>query len=85
MDVKRWRRNIRRRWQTALNNLGIDRYWLLGKIARKESAIPHLFGLIMVYAAISMVIPLIVSLIYGEDARIWIYPLCLASIIGGRS
>lgn len=66
-----------------MGNLGFDRYWLIGKIARKASAVPHLFGILMVYAAMAMLFPLIVSIIYGEDVRIWIYPLCLAAIVGG--
>jgi len=81
-DWDRWWRARRRGAKTALKNLGIDKYWLLNKIERKESAIPHIFGVLMLYMALALLFPCLVALWYGEDNRVWLYPLLLTLILG---
>jgi len=66
-----------------MKHLGVDRYWLLSKVARKERAIPHLMGTLMAYMAIALLFPMAVALFYGEDERIWLFPFMLVLIVGG--
>jgi trk system potassium uptake protein TrkH len=81
--LRGWWNKRKREFRTALKHLGIDRYWLLNKVARKESTIPHLFGVLMTYMAIAFLFPMAVALIYGEEWRIWFYPFLLTLIVGG--
>lgn len=83
MNWRVWEIKRRRNLRTALKNLGIDRYWVLNKIARKESTVPHLYGVLMLYTAIALLFPMVVALSYGEDERIWAYPFVLTLIVGG--
>ena len=83
MAFRDWWAGKRRAYRTALKHLGIDRYWLLNKVARKESTIPHLIGILMLYMAIALLVPLAVALFYGEDERIWFFPFMLTLIVGG--
>ena len=78
-----WWARKRRSYRTALRHLGIDRYWLLNKVARKEGTVPHLVGILMLYMAIALLFPLAVAVIYGEDQRIWLFPFVLTLIVGG--
>ncbi|MBI0581483.1 MAG: TrkH family potassium uptake protein, partial [Methanomassiliicoccales archaeon] len=55
---------------------------IFDKVARKESAIPHIFGVLMLYMAIALVFPYAVALYYGEDPRPWIFPILLCLISG---
>ena len=64
------------------DRLDIDVSDLFNKIARKESAIPHIFGILLVYMGIALMFPYIVSMIYHEDPRPWIFPLLLSLISG---
>jgi trk system potassium uptake protein TrkH len=65
-----------------MRNLGVDRYWLLNKVARKESAFPHIFGVLMLYMALALVFPYLVAWYYGESGRVWLYPMALTLILG---
>lgn len=78
-----WWAGKRRAYRTVLKKLGIDRYYILNKVARKESTIPHLIGVLMLYMAIALLFPMAVALLYGEDERIWLFPFALTSIVGG--
>jgi trk system potassium uptake protein TrkH len=83
MNWRAWSSKRRRNVRTALKNVGIDRYWLLNKVARKESVVPHLYGVLMLYTAIALLFPMIVALSYGEDERIWLFPFMLTLVVGG--
>ena len=83
MDRRGWGARWRRDMRTALRNLGINRYWLLTKVARKESTVPHLYGILMLYMAIALLFPMVIALFYGEDERIWLFPFALTLIVGG--
>ncbi len=64
------------------DRLNVDAADVLNKVARKESAIPHIFGILMVYMSIALFFPYAVSMYYGEDPRPWIFPLLLSLLIG---
>ena len=64
------------------DRLDLDVGDLFNKIARKESAIPHIFGILLVYMGIALIFPYIVSMIYHEDPRPWIFPMVLSLISG---
>ena len=74
-----------RRWFGQLayyfDRLNVDVSGVFNKVARKESAIPHIFGILMLYMSIALVFPYLVALYYGEDPRPWVFPflLCLTS------
>jgi len=75
-----------RRWFGQLayyfDRLNVDVNNVLNKVARKESAIPHMFGILMVYLSISLIVPYLVSLYYDEDPRPWLFPILLCFLIG---
>ncbi|HSV42034.1 MAG TPA: hypothetical protein VLH13_01320, partial [Methanomassiliicoccales archaeon] len=75
-----------RRWFGQLayyfDRLNVDANSVLNKVARKESAIPHIFGILMIYMSIALVFPYLVALYYGEDLRPWIFPIMLCFISG---
>ena len=64
------------------DRLNIDATNVLNKIARKESAIPHIFGILMVYMAIALIFPYAVAVYYGDDPRPWIFPMLLSFTSG---
>lgn len=66
----------------SFDRLNIDTITVFNKVARKESAIPHLFGVLMVYMAIALVPPLLVCIYYHEDPRPWIFPILLSLLSG---
>ncbi|HNX48341.1 MAG TPA: TrkH family potassium uptake protein [Methanomassiliicoccales archaeon] len=78
--------NKARRWFGQLayyfDRLNVDVNSIFDKVARKESAIPHIFGVLMLYMAIALVFPYAVALYYGEDPRPWIFPILLCLISG---
>jgi len=75
-----------RRWFGQLSyyfdRLNVDVTSIFDKVARKESAIPHIFGVLLAYMSIALFFPYAVSLYYGEDPRPWMFPLLLCLIIG---
>lgn len=75
-----------RRWFGQLSyyfdRLNVDVSSVFDKVARKESAIPHIFGVLMIYMSIALVFPYLVASYYGEDPRPWIFPLLLCLISG---
>ena len=83
MNLDRWRRAWRNGIRTISKKIGFNRYSLLQRVKRKGATIPHIFGLLMLYIAIAMLIPLLTSIFYEEDIRIWIYPIVLSTILGG--
>lgn len=64
------------------DRLNVDIEAIFDRFARKESAIPHIYGLLMIYMSIALLVPFIVSLIYHEDPRPWIFPILLSLISG---
>lgn len=78
--------NTVRRWFGQLayyfDRLNLDVNALFDRVARKESAIPHIFGILMVYMSIALAFPYLVSVYYGEDPRPWIFPMLLSLISG---
>ena len=64
------------------DRLNLDVTNVLNKVARKESAIPHIFGILMVYMSIALFFPYAVAMYYGEDPRPWIFPMLLCLISG---
>ncbi|MCG7845192.1 MAG: hypothetical protein MIO90_07170, partial [Methanomassiliicoccales archaeon] len=66
----------------SFESLNVDPTGFFNKVARKESAIPHIFGILMVYMSIALMFPYIVSIIYHEDPRPWIFPILLCMISG---
>ncbi|MBI0583039.1 MAG: TrkH family potassium uptake protein [Methanomassiliicoccus sp.] len=83
MRLKEWTKRRKKQYRTVLKHIGIDRYWVMSKMARKEGTVPHLYGILMLYMSIALLLPYIVSLFYGEDGRIWLFPLALTAIVGG--
>jgi len=75
-----------RRWFGQLayyfDRLNLDVTSIFNKVARKESAIPHIFGILMLYMAIALMFPYLVAMYYGEDPRPWIFPILLSLISG---
>ena len=72
----------RRELRSFIVRLGIDRYEVMERIARKENSIAHLIGHLTLYLSISFIIPLLVSVHYQEDVRPWVFPLVLTACIG---
>jgi len=66
----------------AFDLLNVDVAALFNRFARKESAIPHIFGMLMLYMSIALFFPYIISVIYHEDPRPWIFPMLLCLISG---
>jgi len=73
---------VKKRLKTSIHKLGLDRYGLQERIARKEGTVPYLFGLLISYISISFLVPMSVALFYGEDPRPWIYPWLLTTMVG---
>jgi trk system potassium uptake protein len=74
--------HLRRRIRRALKVQGVNLYRVKEGLARKERPVPHMFGLLSMYLALSMMLPLIVAVIYQEDVRPWVYPILLSGMIG---
>ncbi len=66
----------------SFDRLNVDLSSLLNKIARKESAIPHIFGILLIYMTIALMFPYVVSIIYQEDTRPWLFPILLSFLSG---
>ncbi|MHC1681077.1 MAG: TrkH family potassium uptake protein [Methanomassiliicoccales archaeon] len=75
-------RRIIGRLAYSFDSLNVDFRELFDRFARKESAIPHIFGILMLYMSIALVFPLIIALQYDEDLRPWIFPILLCFISG---
>ncbi|NLX47763.1 MAG: TrkH family potassium uptake protein [Euryarchaeota archaeon] len=75
-----------RRWFGQLSyhfdRLNVDVSGIFNVVARKESAIPHMFGVLTLYMSIGLVFPYLVAIYYHEDPRPWVFPILLCLIIG---
>lgn len=78
----RIKKPARKRLKATVRKLGLDRYSLQEKVARKEGTVPYLFGLLLFYLSVSLMLPLVTAMYYGEDHRPWIYPLLLTALLG---
>ncbi|HEY3420636.1 MAG TPA: TrkH family potassium uptake protein [Methanomassiliicoccales archaeon] len=78
-NLKHLKREIKR----TLKVKGINLYLIREGLARKERPVPHMFGLLSLYLAVSMLLPLSVAVIYREDVRPWLYPILLSGMIAG--
>lgn len=75
-------KHLKREIKRTLKVKGINMYLVREGLARKERPVPHMFGLLSFYIALSMLLPLIVAIIYGEDVKPWVYPVLLSGMIG---
>ena len=64
------------------HSMGINRYFIQDKIARKGNTIAYLFGILFLFLSASMLAPLGVACYYGDDLRPWIYPILLTVALG---
>jgi len=76
--MKRTSKGLRR----LFRNLGITRYFIQEKVARRKNTVAYLFGLLFFYLALAFLVPLATALFYDEDPRPWIYPLLLTASLG---
>lgn len=67
--------------KSFLKRHGVDRYEISKKLSRRENTVLYLFGTLIFYIALAMIIPLIASYIYHESHRPWIISISICIIL----
>jgi len=81
--MMRERRNrVSRAIRHMFHSMGLNHYFIQEKISRRGNTVAYLFGILFLFLSISMLAPLAVAYVYGDDMRPWIYPILLTALLG---
>ena len=69
--------------KSFLKRHGFDRYDILKKLSRKENTILYLFGTLIFYVGLALIIPLGCSYIYNDPHLPWIITILICFVISG--